>query len=222
MRARYLVLDTAAPRAACALATENGEIVDARWWSAESGRAEQITTELARLLEAARARLDELSGVIVGVGPGSFTGVRAAVATAKALSLAPGLPLVGVDALAALAMSERAARTRVAALDAHRDELFVAAYDHRGAPVSRPALVARSALAGALEALTEPLLVAPAELLAALGREGASPGDDERLGSLARLGAARLHAGDADDPAGLEPLYVRPPDLSLPRARKLP
>lgn len=218
MGLRYLVLDTSGPRAVCALTGDDGALRAVRAWDATGGRSELITVELERLLRDGAVQLSRLRGVVVCVGPGSFTGVRAAVATAKALSLAPGLPVVGVDALAALAGAAPPG-ARVALLDAHRDELFAAAYAADGAAVAAPSLVPRPALGQLLGARDGARVVAAPALLTALGVEGASPSDDERTAALARLGAARLDAGDADDAAALEPLYVRPPDLSLPRAR---
>lgn len=216
-----LVLDTSSSRGCCALAGDDGELLACSSWSAAQGHAEQLLPHLVALLEQRGVTLATLAGVVVDVGPGSFTGVRAAVATAKALSLAPCLPVVAIDALAALAMTDRSPRSRVALLDAHRGDLFVAVHAPDGERVMPPSLVPILEISRVLDAHPGAALVGARDVLVSIGRAGSSPDDDQRLASLARLGAARHARGQVDDAAALEPLYVRPPDLSLPRAKRV-
>ena len=91
-----------------------------------------------------------MTRIAVGVGPGTFTGLRIGVTTARALAQARALPLTGVSSLAALAagIGEREPdRARLAALDARRDEAFAALFDPAGGELwpacGRPARRAR-------------------------------------------------------------------------------
>ena len=117
----------------------------------------------ARLLAAAEEALgaagvgwEEVDRLAVGVGPGSFTGLRIGIATARALAQGRGLPLVGVSSLEALARGA-AAPLVLAVLDARRGEAFAAAC--RGRPAGRsvegfaPAALAPDALAERVRAL---------------------------------------------------------------------
>lgn len=89
-------------------------------------------------LEEAQLSLGEIDGIVVGVGPGSFTGLRIGMATAKGLAFAAGKPLWGVSSLAALALelvgagSADEAALYVPVLDARRSEVFAGFYQCEG------------------------------------------------------------------------------------------
>src|SRR5438046_197783 len=163
--------------------------------------------------------------------PGAASGVPAppssTLALAKGVSFAGVLPLVGVPTLEALAWVVEAepGRTVCAALDARKREVYAALF---------------AVEAGGPRRLTPDLALAPEALAARLPRPctvvgdagevyGAVLGAHARLlpfathhprgGVIARLGAARLAAGEAANVGTLEPVYVRPPDAELPRSR---
>jgi len=180
-----------------------------------------------RVLGDAGLALEDVEGIAVSIGPGSFTGLRIGLALAKGLAFAGGLPLVGVPTLEALAwVVDAAPGTSVcAALDARKREVYAALF---------------ALEAGGPRRLTPDLALAPEALAARLPRPctivgdagevyGAVLGVNARLlpfathhprgGVIARLGAARLAAGEAANVGTLEPVYVRPPDAELPRSR---
>ena len=102
---------------------------------------EDLAGLITRTLGDAGIGLAEVGQLVVGVGPGSYMGVRAAVSTANALSFATGLPIAGVvstDALAVLAAPERASIT--VGLHAGRGRVFVARYARAGGRLERAAL----------------------------------------------------------------------------------
>jgi tRNA threonylcarbamoyladenosine biosynthesis protein TsaB len=148
-----LALDTATP------STVVGLLAGAKLYQerddprpGERPRHAQLALALAdRALRHAGLDWREVERLGVGTGPGSFTGLRIGVASARALAQSAGLPLVGVSTLRVLAASALASGEAVlAVLDARRDEAFVAAY--RGSPrapeeVAAPAAVGPSALA---------------------------------------------------------------------------
>lgn len=154
----------------------------------------------------------------VGIGPGSFTGVRIGVATVKGIVLVTGAEVVGVtslDALAGLAAA-RPEQVVVPAVDAIRGEVYVEA---RGAIEREPACLPPGSIGAWLDAGDrEVVLVGEASKKIDLPRvvarmDGGDHALPDALG-VARVGRARPPA-DVD---GLEPLYVRSPEITVPRA----
>jgi tRNA threonylcarbamoyladenosine biosynthesis protein TsaB len=128
-----LGLDTATPASVVGLRLADGRTLQAR----DDPTAEQRPGHATRLLPLAHELLEEagidwpeLERIAVGVGPGTFTGLRIGIATARALALSLGVELVGVSSLRALAhgADERTPRV-LAAIDARRSEVFVAAFE---------------------------------------------------------------------------------------------
>ena len=129
---RVLALDTSTP--ICAVAVLDGERVLAEDDRASEARhGEVLLPRVRAVLAAAGVAPDALELVAVGIGPGSFTGLRTGLASAKGLSLALSLPLRAVCSLRALAAglsgdAVPADALRIATLDAGKGELFLAAF----------------------------------------------------------------------------------------------
>ena len=106
-----LAFDTATDVATSALVSD-GEVLGER-----TSRAVTLLEDVDALLRQAGARTGDLDGLAVGIGPGSFTGVRVGLATARGLALALGVPVAGVSTLGALAAGAPGA---VPVIDARR------------------------------------------------------------------------------------------------------
>jgi tRNA threonylcarbamoyladenosine biosynthesis protein TsaB len=96
---------------------------------AAPAHARDLMPAIAKVMEAAQVRFDALEAIAVGVGPGTFTGLRIGVATARALAAANELPLRPVSSLAALAAGMES-ELALPLIDAKRGELFAALYEH--------------------------------------------------------------------------------------------
>ena len=120
-----LAFDTSA--AHCAAALLSGDRVVTRVDLMAKGQAERLVPLLDEVLAAERAQWSELRAIVVGVGPGNFTGIRIAVALARGLSLGLGVPAVGVTGFDALAFGT--ARPVTVALDAPRGQAYVQRFD---------------------------------------------------------------------------------------------
>lgn len=130
-----LAFDTATPATAVALrvADTARELRHDPPPGERPGHAAQLLALATRLLDEAGLRFTDLDRIAVGTGPGTFTGLRIGVATARALAQATGAALVGVPTLRTLAAAAAGATDEpgpvLAVLDARRGEAFVAAYD---------------------------------------------------------------------------------------------
>jgi tRNA threonylcarbamoyladenosine biosynthesis protein TsaB len=124
-----LGFDTATPSTAVGLRLADGTILQARD-DPEGGRRPGHATRLLPLVDGLLGKAgigwSELDRIAVGVGPGTFTGLRIGIATARGLAQSLGVELVGISSLRALAFG--GARV-LAVIDARRAEVFVAAYD---------------------------------------------------------------------------------------------
>jgi tRNA threonylcarbamoyladenosine biosynthesis protein TsaB len=185
------------------------------------------------VLTHAGVKLAELDLLAVGIGPGSFTGVRIGVATAKGLALAEGKPLVGVTSLRALARGMgHGAGLAVPVLDAHKGEVYCAAYARDEGTglveVVAPfhALPAEAAQHLRSQMPQERLWLAGDGLdrygqafldpLGKLVQRSPRFCDVPRAACLGHEAASIFERAGAPDLAELEPLYLRPSDAKLP------
>jgi tRNA threonylcarbamoyladenosine biosynthesis protein TsaB len=220
---RVLGIDTATLTAAAAI-WRDGHVVAERQ-RAVTTHSEMLLAMVDECCAEAGLTARELDGVVCGAGPGSFTGLRIGLATAKGLCFALDKPLVLVSSLAA--MAARAPDGRVlATLDAFKGEVYAGLYDVTGGvplAVGDEAVLPADALLAQLAAAPPAFVVGsgvakyPA-LLAAGRLLDAEPGP--RPGDLLRLGAARLERGDHDDLATAAPAYIRPSEAELVKQRR--
>jgi tRNA threonylcarbamoyl adenosine modification protein YeaZ len=196
-----LVLDTATNTIVVAAGTPDGAVIGSEAFEGRYRHSQELLPAVQRLVEGAELHLDDLAAVVVGTGPGAFTGLRVGLATAKTLAHELGVPVIGVATSAALLEAAGGGPARLWLPSGPRDRLSVVAGE-------QPLLVRDDA------AITEAdgdlaIDLAGRASEAALGRGRAAL---ERLPeSLLRLGLARLAAGDTDDPERLVPAYAVPP-----------
>jgi tRNA threonylcarbamoyladenosine biosynthesis protein TsaB len=228
---RVLAFDTSAH--VTSLAICHGQAVIERHEVADAKHAETLLPNVKAMLAEAGWTLAQIDVIGVGVGPGSFTGVRVGVATAKGLGLAlqkPVIPVVSLDALAHEALRVTDSLRIAACLDAFKGELFCAVYTRDGselqrerAPFHAPPDIVRESLAAVsgdeLLALVGAGITRYPELLA--DAPGAWQIYDgiaaPRAGVVAQLAAARFLAGDVPELAKVTPVYLRDSDAQLPK-----
>jgi len=221
---KILALSTSTPRGSAAVFDDDRALASVAYADLK-GHAERLFHAIDQALADAGIDRTALDAIACDIGPGSFTGVRVGVASAKGIALALGIPLVGVTSLHAMAQAafdEGAAsddQAVLATLDAKKNEIFRAAYGRtagelealllpEAAPVelaafSLPQAARRLVVIGEIAASIQPPLP-----LVARGPSFDLP--DARW--IARIGLRRLAEGKEYDPAHLEPLYVRAPD----------
>jgi tRNA threonylcarbamoyladenosine biosynthesis protein TsaB len=188
-----LAFDTATDVATSALVSD-GEVLGER-----TSRAVTVLEDVDALLRQAGAHTRELEGIAVGIGPGSFTGVRIGLATARGLALALGVSVAGVSTLDALAAGAPGA---VPVIDARRGEVFVLLEEPRVLTPDQLEITPGTVCVGSGAVRYRPVLEAAGALI--------PPDQDDR-----HVPRARFHAALAREfgPAeAVEPMYLRAPD----------
>jgi tRNA threonylcarbamoyladenosine biosynthesis protein TsaB len=190
------------------------------------GSPRHSTALLAEVERAAAAAggWDEVDSIAVGIGPGSFTGLRIGVATARALSAGLGLPASGVctlDALARGLVEADGAPPVLAVFDARRGEVFAALYSAAGKRLWGPLVEAPGDLAKRIAGLPEAPLAGGSGALRFRDELGVEmPEDDDPVHRVAARHICALAAADGTrDPGRLAPIYLRAPDAERWRER---
>jgi len=202
-RPAILAIDTATSRVVIATGSPDGIADGISTWPAGHRHGETLLPSIGRLLGEGNIRRSRLSGVVVGTGPGAFTGLRVGIATAKGIAHGLGIPLVGVSTAEALLAASGIDHAVLLLPAGPSDRLVVRAGDK---PVPWPAG-------------TDPDIAA-GETPVALDLEGRAPDDALERGAAAwarfgheliRLGADRLRAGVPTELETLVPDYVTLP-----------
>jgi len=224
-----LAIDTAG--SVCSAAVAQGDAVLASERRAmRHGHGETLLPMIDRVMTAAGLAPERLDIVAAATGPGGFTGIRVGLAAAHGITLATGAQLVGVSSFEAVAAAVGNGRSMLVALDSRRDDLYVQLFaPAAGGPLAEPLAVLPGALADYLEAaglpMAGPLLIAGdaavAGAAALKGRRGIAVAGDSAPDALG-VAAAVLRLLRDGAAAGLaRPLYLRPPDVTMPKSRQV-
>ena len=201
-----LAIDTSSSRVVVALGRADGSPIGETDWAAGHRHGETLLPAVGRILAENGVARSSLAAIVVGTGPGTFTGLRVGLATAKGLAQGLGVPIVGVASSAAL--------LDAAARDGSSTDLVLLL---PAGPSER--ILVRDGRTERLGQDAEPAFPAGATIVAVdlddrADADAAAAGRralDGLGAALLRLGAARLHRGETDDLAGLVPEYVTLP-----------
>lgn len=194
---------------------------------AERPHATELPQAVTRVVQAAETTLDQLDGVVVDIGPGSFAGLRIGIAFVKALIFRLRKPVIGVPSLDVLAMNlPYASQTVCPIVDAKQRKVYTALYRTvEGQPRKQSDyhLVSIDQLLALLP--KQPVLFVgdglglyQQRLSEALGERAVFAPPEywlPKTAVLGRLGLARLQQGHRDDPGGLVPMYLYPRDCTI-------
>jgi tRNA threonylcarbamoyladenosine biosynthesis protein TsaB len=230
---RVLALDTTTQAGSVAL-VEDDRIVHERMGDATRTHASRLPGELLAVLGAAGLTPSDVDIFAVAAGPGSFTGLRIGIATMQGLALVTGRRVVAVSALevlAHIASANRPEGTLIGAwMDAHRRDVFSAAYRVSDQPpftISRlveidPPQVGRAQAIlerWSSENRVPAVIVGVGAMLYAdvIGTSSAAVSSSLLAGAIGRLAVSYEREGRAVEPAALQPLYIRRPDVEIAR-----
>jgi tRNA threonylcarbamoyladenosine biosynthesis protein TsaB len=221
-----LAIDTSTRLTSTAL--YRGGLVAEYNWQTHDDHTRELLPAVDRMLTQEGARVTDLSGIAVALGPGSFNGLRVGVSTAKALALPLQMPVVGIGTLEASAYQHAGVPMQIRPLlNAGRGQintaLFAGAVDD-WRQIEPPEAISLEDL---IARIHEPVFVCgevepgwAAELRHHLGNLVYLPavaGRARRAAFLAELGWKRLRLGEADDVTSLQPIYLRKPAITQSR-----
>ena len=208
-----LAIDTALDACSAALFdSDANRVVAVETEVIGKGHAERLMAMISAVMTKASVDFNAIDKIGVTVGPGSFTGIRVGLATARGLALAAGKPVVGVSTLEAIAREASTDKPFMVALDARRGELYTRLYDGNHSAISDPQLLTIAEATTALTAALKPQvfgsgapLLAEAQPSATIQVLGLTAYPD--IENVARITA--VTAAQSEPP---KPLYLRAPD----------
>ena len=232
-----LAFDTSTRQASIALCAES-ELLSEYTWSAGSNHSVDLLEHVQRIIAERQISLQQVDAIAVAIGPGSFNGVRVALATAKALAFSLQKPLVGISTLEVIAATHAYWRGAVCAvLEAGRSDLYAACYlfneceladgvrDYRPEQQGEYLVCSPEQLANYLQERNVSPVLFCGEISArsrqALQQYAGGRGifipalrTPRHASVLAQLALHRVQNGQFDDPLQLEPLYLRRPSIT--------
>ena len=225
----YLAIDTSTETASIALVREDEVLAELTWRSRQNHSVE-LLPNLEHLLRQFDLSPQALTGIVVARGPGSFNGLRVGISAAKGMAFSLGVPIVGISSLEVEAYQYAGTGLPICPVfNAGRGEIATATYRRRRGSwrqLDHEHITTVGALCSGVASRTvfcgEYVSVVAAELRRNLGHKAFIPSAMtglRRASFLAELGLRRLAAGDLDDPATLQPLYLRRPTITTAKHR---
>ena len=224
-----LAIDTSTDTASLAL-VQDSQVLAELTWRCEKNHSVELLPRLADLLGRSKSNLQSINSIIVAKGPGSFNGLRVGVSTAKGLVFSLGIPIVGISTLEVEAYQHAETNLPICPIfNAGRGEIATAIYqmkDNEWYQIVGEHITTVNALCSQITTKTlfcgEFVAAIAGELRKRLKQRAIISSSTARLrraGFLAELGQQRLAAGNYDNPATLNPLYLRRPPITKRKHR---
>jgi len=217
-----LAVDTSTTRAGIAL--YDGEVLAESVWQAGRDHGRHLMPAIQETMRRLGRAPSDLTAVAAARGPGSFTGLRVGLATARAIAQALGRPVTPVGTLSALAAGIAEAggegRSRLAVLDGRRGEAFAALLGAGGEEVWGPFVAKPADLAARVRTLPDSALASGSGALRFRGELEAAgaevlPDASEAHRLWARHVCRLAVDGPSAPPEAIQPIYLRPPDAQV-------
>lgn len=215
MMPRLLLIETSHRRGWVAL-TEGERVIGMRHLEESRRHARDLVPFAKELLDEQGWKARDLQGVVVDRGPGSYTGLRVGIISAKTLAYAVGCPLISFDAFDAIAEQSPNAATIDVIADAQQDKVYVQRYRRNGEAVKAATELAIIPVADWISRIEDgqtvsgPALELFRERLPSSAVVAAEEAWTPQPATALRLVLARLQRDERDDLFSLEPLYLRP------------
>ncbi len=224
-----LAVDTSTDTASLAL-VQDSEVLAELTWRCGQNHTVELLPRLAQLLNETKLNLQSASCIIVAKGPGSFNGLRVGISTAKGLAFSLGIPIVGISTLEVEAYQHAETGLPICPIfNAGRGEIATAIYQkkhNKWCQLITEHITTVDTLCSQITTKTifcgEFIPSIATELREQLKQRAIIPSSatlSRQASFLAELGLKRLKAGSFDNPATLQPLYLRHPSITKPKHR---
>jgi tRNA threonylcarbamoyl adenosine modification protein YeaZ len=221
-----LTIDTSTDSAGLALVQDGRTLAETSWRCGQNHSVE-LLPHLTRLLKEAEVELKSVGCILVARGPGSFNGLRVGLSTAKGLAFSLGIPIIGISSLALEACQHTESDLPIGPIfNAGRGEIATALYQNKDSwqQLAPEHITTVDALDSEIRGKTlfcgEYVPVIASQLRKRLKDKAViAPDKPRRSSRLAELAKGRLEAQDYDNPATLQPLYLRRPAITRRRHR---
>jgi len=224
-----LAIDTSTDTASLAI-VQDSEVLAELTWRCGQNHTTQLLPHLAHLINQTKLSLQSTTGIIVARGPGSFNGLRVGISTAKGLAFSLGIPIVGVSSLEVEAYQHAETGLPICPIfNAGRGEIATAIYQVKYNEWRQLIVEHITTVETLCSQITtksifcgEFIPVIATQLRKQLKQKAVIPSPAaglRRASFLAELGLKRLEADDYDNPATLQPLYLRRPAITKPKHR---
>ena len=224
-----LAIDTSTDTASIAL-VQDGEILAELTWHCGQNHTTGLLPNLTCLLNNNGLNVQSISAVIVARGPGSFNGLRVGISTAKGLAFSLGIPVVGIGTLEAAAYQHAETGLPICPIfNAGRGEIATAMYQRRNNKwhqLTTEHITTIDILCSEITTKTvfcgDFIPSVASQLRKQLKQKAVIPPPATRLrraSFLAELGQVQIEKGNFDNPASLQPIYLRRPPITKPKRR---
>ena len=224
-----LAIDTSTDTASLAL-VQDSEVLAELTWHCGQNHTTQLLPHLAHLLKQTKLNLQSTSCIIVARGPGSFNGLRVGISTAKGLAFSLGIPIVGISTLEVEAYQYAEIGLPICPIfNAGRGEIATAIYQTKHNEWRQLVIEHITTIEALCSQITEKTIFCgefipsiATQLRKKLRQKAIIPSSAalfRRASFLAELGLKRVKAGNYDNPATLQPLYLRRPPITKPKHR---
>ena len=211
-----LSIDTSTRYAAVALSSQ-GDVVRELSWRSDQNHSVEVVPAIRRLMEQADCTMEQIDAIFVARGPGGFSALRVGLSVAKSLAMARGIPLVAAGTLELESRPYLGLGLPVCAIiEAGRSRVYTAMFDDNGDPDAIFGVETHEELVSSTRRRTlfcgegaTALKTMLRERLGSLAVVPDLPPPTRRPAVLAKIGYMRLQASKTDDPASLQPLYMR-------------
>ena len=216
-----LAIDTATLVSSVAVATDKKLLAELTLQT-KLTHSEVLMPHIEQILSMTKVKKNELDAIAVSIGPGSFTGLRIGLATAKTIAYALDIPIIGISTLAALAYHYPVGDVYIAPLlDAQKGNVYISLYtweDGQLHEAYEPTVKSFDDVLAAGQRLDKPVVFLGEKAVAKADEIKAAGGNIimamphvvmPRAANVAMLGLDLLAKGKQDDVMSLEPLYIR-------------
>ncbi|MDD4876243.1 MAG: tRNA (adenosine(37)-N6)-threonylcarbamoyltransferase complex dimerization subunit type 1 TsaB [Dehalococcoidales bacterium] len=224
-----IAIDTSTDTASLAI-IQDEEIITELTWRCGQNHSTQLLPRLTVLLSQNNLSLESAEGIIVARGPGSFNGLRVGISTAKGLAFSLNIPIVGISTLETEAYQYAETRLPICPIfNARRGEIATALYQkkyNKWCQLTNEHITTIEALCSQITTKTifcgEYIPAITSQIRGYLKQKAIIPTPSARLrraGFLAELGLVKMKTGSYDNPATLQPSYLRGPAITKAKHR---